>query len=234
MISRRKGEREREIVSHSNMSPLVSRCSSRVVAAKRFWGRGAQPRRAQIRHASAGKVGKVRDLVYLGAPGLQEPCREVAPRDVAAGDVARLARDLRATAAAHAGLGLAAPQIGSELRMFAFLADANTRVPPFEAGDYVVAVNPEVESVDEEAWEEDYEACLSVPGMLGRVARPTNIRVTYTTPTDDGSNQVASELSRLEARVFLHELDHLDGVLYLDRVEGTEGLMSEEFVKTLE
>jgi len=119
------------------------------------------------------------------------------------------------------GLGLAAPQIGVPLRVIVIEMPEETDeegniVSPAER--YVVC-NPEIIKVQGE--EEDDEACLSVPGYFGLVKRAT--RVTVKGQDMDG-HRIRVKAEGLLARAFQHEIDHLDGMLYVDRVESPENL----------
>ena len=112
------------------------------------------------------------------------------------------------------GVGLAAPQIGESLRIVIFGFDHNDRYPEQLAVPKTVLINPQIEVMDATE-ESDWEGCLSVPGMRGLVPRPMGIRY-------QGLNQFGDTIDRtvsgFHARVVLHECDHLDGVLYPQRI----------------
>lgn len=105
------------------------------------------------------------------------------------------------------GIGLAAPQVGWHVRVLAINLSGKRR-------DGLVFVNPVIDKRSE-ATVEAYEACLSVPGISGKVVRPKEVSITATN-LDGEVKQF--ELDGLLARCFLHEHDHLDGVLYIDRL----------------
>jgi peptide deformylase len=105
------------------------------------------------------------------------------------------------------GIGLAAPQVGWSWRVLAINLSGEKR-------DGLVFVNPKIVSQSKET-NEAYEACLSVPGISGKVTRPTAVSVTAMNL--DGE-VLPFELDGLLARCFLHEYDHLDGVLFIDRL----------------
>ena len=117
--------------------------------------------------------------------------------------VLQLLDDMKETLHVEAGVGLAAPQVGV-LRRIA--------VVEFD-GKYYELINPRILSVSGELVEE--EGCLSVPGIRGLVKRPEIIKVTY---VDRDGIRRKEEITGLTARVFCHEIDHLDGVLFVDKM----------------
>jgi peptide deformylase len=151
----------------------------------------------------------VRDVVRLPAPILGRPAAPVGP----VGEAARaLAADLLDTMHAFSHcVGLAAPQIGVGLR--AFVADVTGHRKARSQNGLVVLFDPDlVEAHDPEMAR---EGCMSVPDLTGDVPRATRIVLAGTTP--EGARRVV-EADAFEARCLLHELDHLDGRLFLDRV----------------
>lgn len=157
----------------------------------------------------------VHEVLRMGDPRL----RQIAAAVEAFGgeSLQRLVADLFDTMEAYDGAGLAAPQIGVPLRVMIFGVEANPRYPDAEPVPMTVLVNPEFEVLDE-AREAGWEGCLSVPGMRGIVARPRRIRYRG---FDVEGNRVERDADGFHARVFQHELDHLDGILYPDRIEDT-------------
>jgi peptide deformylase len=111
------------------------------------------------------------------------------------------------------GVGLAAPQIGIDLRIVIFGFDENPRYPDEKPVPMTTLINPWLEILTDED-EEGWEGCLSVPRMRGLVARATHIR--YGGMLQDGS-EVQQVAHGFHARVFQHEFDHLNGVLYPQR-----------------
>jgi peptide deformylase len=153
----------------------------------------------------------VRPVVRLPDPVLSHPAGPVGPIDAAA---RHLAADLVDTMrASPACVGLAAPQIGVSLR--AFVVDVTGHRKARSCHGTVVMIDPEL--VSYEGAELAREGCMSVPELTGDVARPTQVVVRGRAP--DGS-EVVVEADAFEARALLHELDHLDGRLFLDRVPG--------------
>ncbi|MEI7455112.1 MAG: peptide deformylase [Nitrosomonadales bacterium] len=122
--------------------------------------------------------------------------------------------DMQDTMQAMDGAGLAAPQIGVGLRVVIFGVQENSRYPDAELVPYTVLINPVVTATDD-MMEEDWEGCLSVPGLRGRVARYHAIRYQG---VDEKGCPIDRSVSGFHARVVQHECDHLDGVLYPMRI----------------
>lgn len=125
-----------------------------------------------------------------------------------------LVADMFETMAAAKGAGLAAPQIGVDLRLVIFGFASNPRYPQAEAVPPTVLLNPRIEVLGD-ATEEGWEGCLSVPGLRGVV--PRHARIRYSGFDVDGQ-PIEREAEGFHARVVQHECDHLDGVLYPMRV----------------
>jgi peptide deformylase len=166
----------------------------------------------------------VREIVHVGNPVLRERSREVASDELASPEVQQLIDDLIDTMRAANGAGIAAPQIGEPVRIATIEVTRNPRYPYKPPIPLTVVVNPIVEALDDELVEIN-EGCLSVPNMRGNVMRHVNIRVRYV----DRHGVEHDEVKRgLTAGTFQHELDHLDGVLFLDRVHDTRSLTTWE------
>jgi peptide deformylase len=116
----------------------------------------------------------------------------------------------------YSGVGLAAPQVHESLRVFVAMLDADGR----GEGDAVVFINPEITPVGDQTVE-GWEGCLSIPEIRGRVPRAQHIKVTA---LDRTGKRFELELKDFPARVVQHETDHLDGVLFLDRMTSFETL----------
>lgn len=125
-----------------------------------------------------------------------------------------LLADMRDTMHTMNGVGLAAPQIGVNLRVVIFEVSGNPRYPEAEVVPQTVLINPVITPIKKTV-EDDWEGCLSVPGMRGMVPRYTNIRyLGY----DEYGNRIDRTVSDFHARVVQHECDHLDGILYPMRI----------------
>ena len=149
----------------------------------------------------------IRPILKFGDQPLHQPAADV--REMTA-DVQRLIDDMVETMYAAPGIGLAAPQIGAALRIFVIDLSLGHK-----ADDLMVFVNPTF--VEREGMQLEEEGCLSVPGFNATVARPQ--RAVVKGLDRDGHERVV-EGRDLLARAFQHEMDHLDGLLFLDRVRG--------------
>ena len=157
----------------------------------------------------------VREIVTVGHPVLRERARDVTIDELATPDVQRLIDDLVDTMRAANGAGIAANQIGVPLRITTIEVNDNPRYPYKPRIPLTVVVNPVIEPLDDELVEIN-EGCLSVPNLRGNVMRHVNVRVRYL--DRDGAEH--DEIRRgLTAGTFQHECDHLDGKLFVDRVE---------------
>jgi peptide deformylase len=155
------------------------------------------------------------EIATVGDPVLRERAREVSVDELRSDEVQRLIDDMIETKRAAHGAGIAANQVGRALRVAVVEVEpGNPRYPYKPAVPLTVIVNPEIEPLDDEVFVVN-EGCLSVPDLRGDVERLVNVRVRYL----DRDGQPHEEVRRgLTAGTFQHELDHLDGVLFLDRV----------------
>jgi peptide deformylase len=153
-------------------------------------------------------------IVTVGDPVLRERAREITREELRSPEVQRLIDDMIETMRAAGGAGLAANQVGELLRIAVVEVHDNPRYPYKPAVPLTVLVNPVIDPLDEETAAIN-EGCLSVPDLRGEVDRHVRIRVRRL--DRDGAEH--DEVRRgLTAGTFQHELDHLDGVLFLDRV----------------
>jgi peptide deformylase len=130
-------------------------------------------------------------------------------------ELEQLIADMQETMDAADGVGLAAPQIGVNLRLVIFGFEHSERYPDASAVPYTVLINPVLTPLSDEQ-EEGWEGCLSVPGLRGVVPRWTRLRYTGFDPK---GQKIEREVEGFHARVVQHECDHLDGVLYPMRVK---------------
>ena len=168
-------------------------------------------------------MARVLEIAEMGREILRARAAEVALP--AGGDLRRLAADMAATMEAAEGVGIAAPQVFAGVRVMIVAPRGGGRYPNVEGGEVAgfAAFNPEIAAASGEM-EEDWEGCLSVPGLRGLVPRHRVISAVW---RDAEGKRCAAELQGFAARVFQHELDHLDGVLFLDRVRGLGDLITE-------
>lgn len=171
----------------------------------------------------------VRTVIRMGHPTLRRQAEHYPLELIGSDDFNELIEDMRETLDATGGIGLAAPQIDVGFRIAVIeIEQTATRYGEIEHTPFNVYINPEITVLEDEAagyW----EGCLSVPGMMGYVERPQHIRVDY---IDRDGNPAALEAHGFLATVFQHEFDHLDGILYVDRIEDMSRFSyEEEFVQ---
>jgi len=154
----------------------------------------------------------IREILKMGDPRLLRVARPV--EHIHDPDLKTIIADMYETMHAAGGVGLAAPQIGVDLRLMIFGFDKTPRYPDEPPVPVTTLINPWIELLTEET-EEGWEGCLSLPGMRGWVPRATHIR--YGGALSDGA-AFAREARGFHARVFQHEFDHLNGVLYPHRI----------------
>jgi peptide deformylase len=166
-----------------------------------------------------------RDVLRMGHPVLREKAKPI--EQTGTPELRQLIADMKETMAAKNGAGLAAPQIGVSQRVVIFGVDKNPRYPDAEEVPFTVLVNPKITMLTREV-ESDWEGCLSVPGMRGVVPRYTKLRYTG---TDEEGNPIDRVAEGFHARVVQHECDHLDGILYPQRMQdmSTFGFTKELF-----
>ncbi len=149
-----------------------------------------------------------RAVLRMGDPRLLRIAEAVSAFDTP--ELHALLADMRHTMHAENGVGLAAPQIGVNLRVVIFEVAGNSRYPEAEAVPQTVLINPVITPIKNKK-NEDWEGCLSVPGLRGIVPRYTQIRYRG---FDEYGAAIDRTVSDFHARVVQHECDHLDGILY--------------------
>ncbi|MCD6040952.1 MAG: def [Burkholderiales bacterium] len=154
----------------------------------------------------------IREVLRMGDPRLWQKSLPVS--QFGSKELNELLQDMRDTMAHLNGAGLAAPQIGVQLRVVIFGVTANPRYPGIEPVPDTVLINPLLTSLSDEM-EEGWEGCLSVPGMRGWVPRVRRLRYAG---FDERGQRFEREVEGFHARVVQHEVDHLDGVLYPMRI----------------
>lgn len=154
-------------------------------------------------------------VAHMGHPVLRKKAKALEPTEVRTAPFQKLIDDMMETMHEYAGIGLAGPQVHESLRLFVAgieQPDGSLRVMPF--------VNPEITPLGT-VTTEDWEGCLSIPDIRGRVPRPDRIVVRA---LDRRGKPFEMELSGYPARVVQHETDHLDGVLFFDRMTSLASL----------
>ncbi len=154
----------------------------------------------------------IREVLRMGDERLLQRAAEIERFGTA--ELAALLQDMRDTMAHLNGAGLAAPQIGVGLRVVIFGVKANPRYPDAEEVPDTVLINPVLQPLSDEV-EEDWEGCLSVPGMRGVVPRWLRLRYSG---SDEQGRRFERSVAGFHARVVQHECDHLDGILYPMRI----------------
>ncbi len=155
----------------------------------------------------------VRDVLRMGDARLLRRAEEVTAFDTP--ELHALLADMRDTMQALDGAGLAAPQLGENLRVVIFGVESNPRYPEVEPVPQTVLINPVITFLSNDM-EEGWEGCLSVPGMRGLVPRHTRLRYQG---HDEYGAVIDRTVSGFHARVVQHECDHLDGILYPMRIQ---------------
>jgi peptide deformylase len=161
----------------------------------------------------------IRPIVRLGHPALRTPAKPVAPAAAGSPEMQALIDDMVETMRAAEGVGLAAPQVGVGLQLFVYEAAADERSPD-EAIPLRVVVNPMLTPQPGEMVE-DWEGCLSIPDLRGLVPRHPAVRVRG---LDRQGQPLDLLVKGFEARIVQHEHDHLNGVIFLDRMRDFQSL----------
>ena len=167
----------------------------------------------------------LRQIAQLGQPVLREPTHPVAnPRDPA---VQAIIDDMLVTVADANGVGIAAPQIYQSLALFIVASRPNPRYPHAPEMEPTAMLNPELLWASNDT-ETGWEGCLSIPGIRGLVRRNRQIRVRYLTRNGDLREE---QYEGFLARVFQHEFDHINGIVFLDRADSRELVTEKEYLR---
>ena len=157
-------------------------------------------------------------VARMGHPVLRAKARPIDRSDIRSAAVQKLIDDMMDTMAEYHGVGLAAPQIHESVRLFvAVVEDVDSED---SARDPITLINPEITIVGTEVIE-DWEGCLSIPDIRGRVPRAREIKVRA---YDRTGERIELRAHDFPARVIQHETDHLDGILFLDRMQRFDSL----------
>jgi peptide deformylase len=156
----------------------------------------------------------IRKIATIGHPVLRERARELTPGELGSVEVQRLIDDMISTMRDANGAGLAANQVFEPVRIAVIEVARNPRYPYKPDIPLTVIVNPAWEPLDDELFENN-EGCLSVPDLRGNVFRHVSVRVRYLGRDGEAHDEIRRGLT---AGTFQHEIDHLDGRLFVDRV----------------
>lgn len=169
----------------------------------------------------------IRKIARLGHPVLRKKARDVTREEISSPEMRRLVKDMIETMHEYGGVGLAAPQVHETVRLAIIEYDDESRADG-SAQPLLVIWNARVKVLDE-TLSGFWEGCLSVPGMRGYVERPSEIEVNY---LDERGKPQTIVAQGFLATVFQHELDHLDGVLYVDKItDKTKFAYTEEYAR---
>lgn len=169
----------------------------------------------------------IREILKIGHPMLRDVSKPLPVDLIKSKMVQKLIEELIVTMRDAKGAGLAASQIGELVRMFIVEVEDNPRYPYKPDIPLTVVINPEITFLTDDRFE-NYEGCLSVPGLLGVVKRCPIIRLTG---LNAKGKPIDREIRGISAGTFQHELDHLDGKLFIDRVEDSHTLCTRQAFK---
>ena len=161
-------------------------------------------------------------VARMGHPVLRQKARAIEPKELKTVPLQKFIDDMIETMDEYSGVGLAAPQVHESLRVFVAHLDTEGR----GGGEPIAVINPEIEIVNSGVIE-GWEGCLSIPDIRGRVPRAAEIRVAA---LDRHGKRIEINAKDFPARVIQHETDHLNGILFFDRMRTFESLtFMEEF-----
>lgn len=161
------------------------------------------------------------EILQVGHPTLRKIAK---PIDNIRDQYQPLFDDLLAFVISRQGAGIAAPQVGISERFFIMSSKPNERYPHAPDMKPIIIVNPDIIN-HSDSINQDWEGCLSVPGIRALVPRYSSVTVNFTSRFGE-KNEL--EYSGFIARIFQHEIDHLNGTVFLDRVEDTRSIMMEQ------
>lgn len=167
-------------------------------------------------------MSEILQISQLGNPILRQQAQPI--NDVRDRRIQKLIDDLITTATSANGVGIAAPQVAQSYRLFIVASRPTLRYPNAPTMEATAMINPRIVAHSTEVVK-DWEGCLSIPGIRGLVPRYQTIEVEYT--SRDGKLH-RQELTDFVARIFQHEYDHLDGMVFLDRIETTKDIVTEQ------
>lgn len=166
----------------------------------------------------------VRKVIRMGNPTLRLNAKTFTIEEIKSQETEELVQDMIDTMEAEDGIGIAAPQIGVSKQVALIGAPEDSeRYPELDSSDpklYVI-FNPKIKILDEEL-QGFWEGCLSVPGLRGFVKRPRKVQIDYLNINGEEESVTVEDFN---ATIFQHELDHLFGTLYVDRVKDSKLLM---------
>tara|TARA_R110002153_G_scaffold274165_1_gene447410 strand:+ start:396 stop:1004 length:609 start_codon:yes stop_codon:yes gene_type:complete len=170
------------------------------------------------------KEGQFMKIAQVGEEILRTPARQVERAEFGQGSLTLFIDELLGTMLEENGIGIAAPQVFDPRAIMIIASRPNPRYPDAPDMSPLAMVNPVIKhSGDNKVWE--WEGCLSVPGLRGRIERPDSVDVVY---LDIEGKTQNIKLEGFVARIFLHEFDHLIGKTWLDHIADTENIMAND------
>lgn len=167
------------------------------------------------------------EIIQLGNPLLRVPAEALSTTQINV--TLPLLASLEQIMLSHQGVGIAAPQVGESLRVFIVASRPNDRYPHAPLMEPTIMINPEL-LWHSDLMEKDWEGCLSIPGIRAKINRYTHIRVSYLNVLGD---VIETEFTGFIARIFQHELDHLNGIVFLDRADKLDVATETEYRKLI-
>ena len=156
----------------------------------------------------------------MGHPTLRKVAMAIEQKEICTAEFQHFVDELIQTMQTHNGAGIAAPQVDRAQRVFVIGMDNNPRYPDKEPIELLVAINPTIKALSDDLVD-SWEGCLSIPNIRGRLKRYKQIKLRA---LDRFGTPFESDLHGFAATVAQHELDHLDGVLFIDRMDDMETL----------
>ncbi len=167
-------------------------------------------------------MAEILQIIQLGHPILRQQAQQV--DNIRDQRIQKLIDDLIATVGIANGVGIAAPQVAEGDRLFIVASRPNPRYPNAPEMEPTAMINPKLLAHSSEVIK-GWEGCLSIPGIRGLVPRYQAIEVEY---SDRNGKSQKQELTDFVARIFQHEYDHLDGIVFLDRLDSTQDIVTEQ------
>lgn len=166
------------------------------------------------------------EIIKMGHPVLRKIAREMTSEEILSTETKLLVQEMQKAMHTAAGVGLAAPQINRSIQLAIIEYDLKEELPEDADPPLYVFINPKISILDKPQYG-FWEGCLSVPGLTGYVERPNKVRVDYIDLEGQAQNLTAEGFA---AVIIQHELDHLQGILYVDRLaDPTKFAYQEEF-----
>lgn len=170
----------------------------------------------------------IRKIAQLGNPVLRTKAKPIEPDEIGSPEIQTLIDDMIDTKEEYIGVGLAAPQVHESVQLVVIGFNGNSRYPEKSDIPLTVLINPKITDFSTDM-EQDWESCLSVDNLSGLVKRAGKIRVSG---LDRNGKEIEIEAEGFKARVFQHEIDHLHGMVFIDRMSDLTSLsFGKEFSK---